>query len=89
MQKHLRLKLDHRAHVALVYHHDEGKLITYVNGKRDSELDCIIPRTTFPKGFLGRSNYNSDGPMEGTIDAFHIVDGEALWNSDFAPPVPQ
>ena len=49
----------------------------------------VVARTNFPKGFIGRSNYPSDGATVSTIDDFHIVDGEAVWTTDFQPPMPQ
>ena len=78
-------KLDHLTHVALVYRHDLGKLATYINGKKDSEITRTIPRTTFKKGLIGKSNYQNDGKMHGTIDEFRIVDGKALYTADFKP----
>ena len=80
------MKLDQLTHVALVYRHDLGKLITYINGKKDSEISRTIPRTTFKKGWLGKSNYPSDGFMTGAMDEFRVIDGTALWKSDFVPP---
>ena len=74
------------SHVAIVYQHNLKKLKTYVNGRLTSERDFTIPRTTFKKGFIGRSNYPSDGLMVGTIDEFRIVDGAALWTANFTPP---
>ena len=83
------LHLNRPAHIALVYQHNEGRLKVYVNGRKDAELARTIGRTNFPKGFFGRSNYPSDGATVGTIDDFHIVDGEAVWTTDFQPPMPQ
>ena len=78
--------LDQLSHVAIVYQHNLRKLKTYINGKLTSERDCTIPRTTFKKGFIGKSNYSNDGLMVGTLDEFRIVDGAALWTANFNPP---
>lgn len=80
------VKMDHLQHIALVYRHDAGILTTYVDGKKSTELKCTIPRTQFSQGLIGKSNYNSDGFMVGTIDEFRVVDGAALWKADFVPP---
>ncbi|MBQ7478931.1 MAG: hypothetical protein IJT01_08540 [Selenomonadaceae bacterium] len=84
--KNPSMKLDHLQHVAIVYRHDLGVLTTYVDGIKNSEIKCTVPRTRFSYGYIGKSNFKGDGSMTGTLDEFRIVDGAALWKSDFVPP---
>ena len=82
--------LDQFSHVAMVYQHNLKKLKTYINGRLTSERDFTIPRTTFTKGFIGKSNFPNEGDATvGTIDEFRVTDGVALWTSNFNPPATQ
>ena len=82
--------LNQFCHVAMVYQHNLKKLKTYINGVLTSDRDFTIPRTTFNKGFIGKSNFPNEGDATvGTIDEFRVTDGAALWTSNFTPPATQ
>ena len=78
--------MDKIFHFAYVYEHNKGLVSLYINGQLQATISANLPSTKYNVAYIGKSSWSHDGLFNGYIDEFRVVDGAALWTSNFNPP---
>ncbi|MBR1397843.1 MAG: hypothetical protein IJ563_09970 [Selenomonadaceae bacterium] len=78
--------IDRIFHFAYVYEHNKGLVSLYINGQLQATINANLPINKYNIAYIGKSSWNRDGLFNGYIDEFRVVDGAALWTSNFNPP---
>ena len=72
-----RLPQDVPIHVVVIFDSKNSKSRLYINGKLIGEKNMTVKLSDIGTQhlYLGKSSYNADRPMQGTIDEFRIYNG--------------
>jgi len=86
------LPIDTDTHIAVIFNSDVNDAKLYVNGELIGERKLTVKLSDIGTGhlYLGKSSYNSDRPMKGSISEFRIYDSplsamQILLNSQLGP----